>query len=303
MMTIRYRSRALIVAIAALLGAGFFAVAAAQDASNKDAPRAAVPAPVAAPTTDATTPPAATKLEPKAIELLKAASQRLVAAKAMTFTAVVSYESPSVFGPALVYTTRSEVTMQRPNKLRVITPGDGPATEFYYDGKTMTAFSPAENLVATSVAPATIDATLASAYDTAAIYFPFTDLIVADPYKDIAEGLVLAFYIGQSKVVGGTTTDMIAYANNDVFVQAWVGVEDKLPRMVRAVYRTDRASLRHQMELSNWQLDPVVPADAFASASAAKAKPIAFAHPNAQFPSAGRPSRNGGQSKTNDESK
>jgi len=51
--------------------------------------------------------------------------------------------------------------------------------------------------------------------------------------------MIMAFYIGQSKVVGGTTTDMVAYADKDVFVQVWIGTEDKLPRMVRAVYRTD----------------------------------------------------------------
>jgi hypothetical protein len=288
MMTIRYLSsaRALIVAIVAVLGAGFFAGAAAQDASNRDAARAAVPAPAAALTTDASTPPAATKLEPRAIELLKAASQQLVAAKAMTFTAVVSYESPSVFGPALVYTTRSEVTMQRPNRLRVITPGDGPATEFYYDGKTMTAFAPAENLVATSVAPATIDATLASAYDTAAIYFPFTDLIVADPYKDLAEGLKVAFYIGQSNVVAGTTTDMVAFANDNVFAQIWIGADDKLPRKLRAVYLNDPQMLRHDMDLSNWKLDPKLAADAFSAAKAATAVHIAFARPDAKPPGA-----------------
>ena len=63
-------------------------------------------------------------------------------------------------------------------------------------------------------APPTIDATLKAAYDSAAIYFPFTDVIVADPYQDIADGLKLAFYIGQSRVVGGTTTDIVAYAND-----------------------------------------------------------------------------------------
>jgi hypothetical protein len=52
----------------------------------------------------------------------------------MRFTAVISYESPSRLGPPLIYTTTSEVTMQRPDKLRVITHGDGPASEFYYDG-------------------------------------------------------------------------------------------------------------------------------------------------------------------------
>ena len=63
------------------------------------------------------------RLEPKAVEILKAASARLAAAKSMAFTAVVSYESPSRLGTPLVYTTRSEVTLQRPDKLRVITPG------------------------------------------------------------------------------------------------------------------------------------------------------------------------------------
>ena len=65
-------------------------------------------------------------LEPRAIELLKASSGRLAAARTMSFTAVATYESPSRLGPPLAYTTRSEVPLQRPDKLRVITPGDGP---------------------------------------------------------------------------------------------------------------------------------------------------------------------------------
>ena len=51
-------------------------------------------------------------------------------------------------GPPILYTVRYDVAMQRPDKLRVIIPGDGPASEFYYDGKSMMAYAPAENLVA-----------------------------------------------------------------------------------------------------------------------------------------------------------
>jgi hypothetical protein len=225
-------------------------------------------------------------LEPKAIEILKATSSRLAAARTMSFTAVVSYENPSRVGPPLVYTTRSDVLMQRPDKLRVITPGDGPASEFYYDGKIMMAYAPAENLVAVADAPPTIDAALKAAYDSAAIYYPFTDLIIADPYADIAAELRLAFYVGQSTMVGGTTTDIVAYALDHVFVQIWIGAEDKLPRMMRAIYKDDLAQLRHQMEISNWKLDVAVPADAFVSAKAGGATPIKFAHPS-QLPATG----------------
>lgn len=81
-------------------------------------------------------------LEPRAIAILKASSAVLASAQSMAFTAVVSYESPSRLGPPLVYSTRSEVMVLRPNKLKVITVGDGPSSEFYYDGKTMMAYEP-----------------------------------------------------------------------------------------------------------------------------------------------------------------
>jgi hypothetical protein len=264
----------------------FFCTASVNAAEAKPRPKASK----AAKSMKKEAPPAVKmELEPKAMEILKAACSRLAAARAMSFTAVVTYESPSLLGTPLVYTTKSEVTLQRPDKLRVITLGDGPASEFYYDGKSMVAFAPAENLVAVAEAPPTIDAMLKGVYDSAATYFPFTDVIVTDPYKDLSDGLVLAFYIGQSNLIGGTTTDMLAYANNDVFVQIWIGTEDKLPRMIRAVYRTDAARLRHQLELSSWQIDPAVPADAFGSSKAAKANPMPFAHPNPKQPEGDKP--------------
>ena len=248
---------------------------------RQPAPQAAKPAKASK---TAAAPAVEPVLEPKALEILKAASDRLAAARTMRFTAVISYENPSLLGPPLVYTTTSEVTLQRPDKLRVLTPGDGPASEFYYDGKTMVAFAPAEHLVAMADAPPTIDAALKAAYDAAAIYFPFTDVIVADPYKGLADGLQYAFYIGQSRVVGGTTTDMVAFVNNWVFEQVWIGTDDKLPRKARAVFLADPSRLRHEMELSNWQLDATVPADAFASSSATSATRIAFTRPDLKLP-------------------
>src|SRR5258708_33621344 len=113
------------------------------------------------------------------------------------------------------------------------------------------AIGAAEKLVAIADAPPTIDAALQAAYDSAAIYFPFTDVIVADPYKDIADGLKIAFYIGQSGVVGGTTRGMGAYVTGGVFVQIWICAEDKHPRRVCAGDLNDRARPRHVLELRN----------------------------------------------------
>ena len=221
-------------------------------------------------------------LEPRAIELLKAMSARLAGAHTISFSAVEIFEQPSRQGHPLAYATKSDVTLQRPDKLRVIIAGDGPVSEFYYDGHIMMAYVPADNLLAVADAPPTIDSTLQAAYHMADIYFPFTDLIVADPYKDMAAGLMLAYYVGQSHVVGGTTTDIVAYADRDVFLQVWIGTEDKLPRLVHATFLADPERMRHNLEFSNWQLESPVSADAFAPSNKSEAKRIPFARPHPQ---------------------
>ncbi len=211
-------------------------------------------------------------------------SARLAAAKTLSFTAVTTYESPSRIGPPLVYTTTSDVRVQRPDKFSVVTPGDGPPSEIYDDGKTILAYAPAENLVAVTEALPTIDAALRLLYESAATYFPFTDVIVADPYGDIAEGIEIAFVVGQSKVVGGTTTDIVAMAVGRSFQQIWIGADDKLPRRIRAIYAHDPELLRHDLELSNWKLDGEMPDAAFTSAAAAAATRISFAAPEPKPP-------------------
>jgi hypothetical protein len=111
-------------------------------------------------------------LEPRAVELLKGMSARLAVARSLSFTAVASYEYPSRLGPPIVYTMRYDVALQRPNQLKIVVPGDGPATEFSWDGREMVAFALAENLVAVAAAPPTLEGALKQAFERAAIYFP-----------------------------------------------------------------------------------------------------------------------------------
>jgi hypothetical protein len=209
-------------------------------------------------------------------------SERLAAARSMSFTAQVTYEASEPLGPALAFTTISEVLMQRPDKLRVMTLGDGPASEFYYDGKTMTAFSPAENSGRRHRRAGDDRRQRSRRHSESAASTSRSPTCCSPTPTATRRGPDHAFYIGQSKVVGGTTTDMVAFVNDEVFVQIWIGAEDKLPRMLRAVYRRDPLRLRHQMELSNWKLDPVVAASDFTTAKSASAVAIPFAHPAAK---------------------
>jgi hypothetical protein len=255
----------------------------AQTSAQPAAPAAAPAKPAAKAQAKTAKKPAASDfkliLEPRAMDLLKATSDKLAAAKSMSFTAVVGYEYPSKLGPPLVYSTRYDVTMQRPDKLRILIPGDGPASEYYYDGKTAVAYAPVENLAAIADAPPTVDEALDAAYKKAGIFFPFEDLLVKDPYTAMTKGAILAYYIGPSAVIGGVKTDMVAWASNDVHLQIWIGADDKLPRRVRAIFRADPLALRHQVDYSDWKLDPQLAPDTFMSAKVASAGRMAFAAP------------------------
>ncbi len=229
-------------------------------------------------------PPPPPKIEPAALAILKAASDRLAAAQTMTFTARASYEHFAPNGQPLVYMTVSDVSLHRPDRLRVITPGDGPESDFYYNGKTMMAYVPAADTVAIGPAPPSIDAMVKQAYDKAAIYFPFVDVIVANPYTDFTQGLVSAFVIGRSGAVGATPTVMLALATANVQAQVWIGTEDHLPRMIRAVYPKQLGMPRYEVAFSDWQLGKAIPDSIFTSARAAKGKPTVFANPDMELP-------------------
>jgi hypothetical protein len=142
------------------------------------------------------------------------------------------------------------------------------------------AYAPAENLVAIADAPSTIDKTLEAVFHSAGIYFPFTDIIVTDPYGDMAPGLKHAYYVGQSHIVGGITTDIVAFAGDGIFAEMWIDAEEKLPRVIHAIYLDDPDHLRHNLMLSDWKLDSSVSDDFFTTSRASTAKHIEFAHPH-----------------------
>ena len=248
----------------------------ANHARAQSSPPQSVPAPTSA---------AAAPIEPKAMDVLKAACGVLEGAQAMSFTAVSTYEKAARNGQPLFYGVKNIVTMQRPDKLRVITPGDGVPDEFYYDGKAMAVYVPSAEVAAVAEAPPTIDKMIDAAWETAAIYFPFADVIVSKPC-DVFEkaGLDSAFYVGQSRIVGGTTTDMVAVEGQDIMGELWIGASDHLPRLVRVVYKHERAHALYQTEYSDWKLTEAAESASFASNKIDNARKIPFKPPGTGLP-------------------
>jgi Predicted periplasmic protein (DUF2092) len=122
-------------------------------------------------------------IEPAALDILKAASEKLASAKRISFVAHGAFDVPARNGQPLFYHTRSEVLLVRPNKLRVIVPGDGPPSEFYFDGAKVAVFTPRADLIASADAPGSVEQMLAAIYEKAGIYFPLWTSLLPIPTK------------------------------------------------------------------------------------------------------------------------
>ena len=78
---------------------------------------------------------------------------KLDAAKSMSFSVRTAFEEPARNGQPLFYMVQASVSLERPDKMKIVTSGDGPPSEFLYDGKTIMEYLPTQNMVAETAAP------------------------------------------------------------------------------------------------------------------------------------------------------
>ena len=232
-------------------------------------------------------------IDPKVIAILRASCDALGAAQTMTFTAMDTFQRAAASGQRKfnAHVVLNHVTMQRPDKLRVLKLGDGTPNEFYYDGKTFAIYVPSTNVISIADAPTTVDQMLDSAWDVASIYFPFANVLVSRPCSALDGKVKTAVYVGQSTVVGGTSTDVVAVTGRKVQAELWIGVADHLPRMLREIYSSVPGHPQYQTDYSDWHLDAQVEASDFGSGKAATAKRVPFEPVGASPPPSASPSR------------
>ena len=219
-------------------------------------------------------------IEPEALELLKAMTDKLSAAKSIQFEALVQSEFPSIDGLPVIYSTAAKVSLQRPNKFNVVVWGDGPSSEVLFNGKKLFAYSPKKNLVAVTDSPDTIDEAAKFAYDKAGLFFPGDDLILSNPYAHLTQGLTDAFIVGKTKLVGGVETNVIIMAGRQLQGQIWIGARDNLPYMASWIYLGNKSLPRTTLQYKNWKLNASIPAARFNAERFSKALTIEFAQPD-----------------------
>lgn len=263
------RRRALpAVAVAAALVLGGTGIATAQQASEPAAGQAApaLPAPI---------------LDQATLDLLKATTAKIAAAKAFEIGVRDLREVASDQGQNLIFINEADVTVERPDKLRLDGSVNGSDTTVTYDGKVLSIYDAEKNVVAKADIAGTLDDMIAAAAEKHGIHFAFADFLTSDPYAVLSKGLTHA-YEGPTTEIDGTDTRHLIFAAPGVEWQLWIDPETSLPRLFAVSYVDQPGRPRFLVDFLSWSLDPEIDDGEFSLALPADATVIEFLPNDAQ---------------------
>ena len=216
---------------------------------------------------------AAPAVEPRAMALLDAMSRRLAEAKTLSFNARIVNDVPTADKTPIFLTTVADVSFRRPAHLRVITSGDGAASVFVADGANMARADTTAGTIAAKAAPQGIDALIRSAGEHG-LDLPFADVLLDKPFGDLSKGITSAFVIGQSRLVGGTRTNMVSVSGANGHMQLWIGAEDNLPRQVVVTESRSGITTHNMVTYTNWAVSRPLNDNVFSSATYNKLRKV-----------------------------
>jgi hypothetical protein len=158
-------------------------------------------------------------------------------------------------GQKIEFVMRATATVVRPNKLRADRKSDLVDQSFFYDGRTLTLYNPAEKVYAAAAVPDTLEGMLDFARDRLDVVAPAGDFLYRDVYDRFMQVTTSGFVVGKA-MIGGVSCDHLAFRGPEVDWQVWIADGDQ-PLPLRYVVTTrDVASYPEFSAVIHWNLSP-----------------------------------------------
>jgi hypothetical protein len=210
-------------------------------------------------------------VNPRAETLLKQMSAYLAESKQFSFRAYIDFDEMLPSGQKVQFSAVEDVAVRRPDRAYVEYQGDLGAKKLWYDGKRVTVYDGAENVVASTAAPGKIDAAVDQLLASNGFQPPLADFLYSNPYAVLAKHAQLGAYLGLHDA-GGVRCHHLAFADKTIDWQIWI--EDgtqAVPRKLVVTYKLLPGSPQFVALFSDWNLEerfsealftPTVPAGA-----------------------------------------
>lgn len=230
------------------------------------------------------TPVRTAQAEPvEAREILLRMARYLAGTPRFSVNIMAGYDALQPWGQQIEFGERISIDVSRPKGLRVESTGsDGRRHGLFYDGRTITTYSPAENVYAQTAKPGDIDTAIGYFLTDLQMRLPLAALLLHRFPDEIGKRSQVVDYVEKTELFGAPAhhlsgrTDVLDY-------EVWIAEgAQPLPQRIVLTYRDAPGQPAFRAQFSDWNLTPQAPVD-FSFTPPAGARKIAFA---AQLPGA-----------------
>ena len=213
-------------------------------------------------------------IDPQAEKILRRMTDYLSGLKRFSVRTQVTLEDLLESGHRVDFDISTRVLISRPNKLRAERKGDVIDQIFYYDGKTLTLYNPADKVYAAIRAPGTIEDMLHFAHDSLGLGLPAADLVHQNAFPLLMKDVTNAVVVGKA-FINGVKCDHLLFSRPDLDFQVWVADKGRpLPYKYVVTDRGSEARISIVTVMSEWNSAPA--AAQFNFVAPKGAKPIIF---------------------------
>ena len=178
---------------------------------------------------------------------------KTLSAKDLSFTAKVIrvYLDPS--GQPLHIFHTIKVVARRPDRLAIEVTGDDGSHDLFYDGKSVSIFSPDAKEYGTVVAPGDIPSALNEVLDKLNVDFPLAGFLENSPDKAFLSGVIAGWQVGTAKIDGVECLHLFFVQRAGVDVELWVeNNSETLPRRLIVTHRLLPGQPNFIAEFTDW---------------------------------------------------
>jgi hypothetical protein len=217
---------------------------------------------------------AAQTMNKDADEILRSMSSFLANAKAFSVSVDISNEIITKEGEKLQFNSSGILLLQRPARFYINRQSRFGDVEMFFDGKTVTIYGKNVKSYFQQDVVGTTDDAFSVIGGSLGVDLPATDLLVADPYAALTEEVTSSGYYG-TDYVQGVECHHLGFRADKVDWQVWVRTGDE-PLPMKFVINTKwmTGAPQYSVQLSNWNLKPVIAADRFTFVAPAGTKKL-----------------------------
>ena len=209
------------------------------------------------------TPTVALVVDSQAVQILRRSMDYLNGLQRFSAKTRILTEDLLDTGHRVDFEAMGGMTVERPNKLRGERHGAGFAQTLYFDGSTLTLYDAVRKVYASKPAPGDIHEMFQLAYDSLGLSVPISDLLWPNVFPLLMQDMKMARVVDQ-EMIDGVVCDHLVFSRADVDFQIWIPVSGApLPRKFIVTDTSTPALLSIITTISDWKVDPRVPASIF----------------------------------------